>query len=193
MADAAIQAIVGLGNPTTRYAATRHNVGFWFVEALADELHASFRSERKLQGHVASAELAGHSVKLLKPSTYMNNSGQSARALVSYFKWTPENLLVVHDDLDLPPGAARLKKGGGHGGHNGLRDITNHLGRDFCRLRLGIGHPGHSGRVLGHVLSQFNATDQRAVMEAMDRARAVMPTLFRGGWQRAVQELHTES
>lgn len=191
MSEPVIQAIIGLGNPGPKYEATRHNVGFWFVDALAYKARATLREERKLQGLIAQAEWGGQRVHLFKPTTFMNHSGRAVQALAAYFKLPPEALLVVHDDLDLPPGTARLKYGGGHGGHNGLRDIIRHLGPDFARLRLGIGHPGHRDRVLGHVLSAFTPVEEESVLDAVDRALALVPLMLAEGWQKAVQALHT--
>jgi PTH1 family peptidyl-tRNA hydrolase len=192
MSDPDIRAIIGLGNPGAKYDNTRHNVGFWFVDALAHTAMASLHEERKLHGVTARIELAGKRVHLLKPATYMNESGRAVQALAAYFKLAPDALLVVHDDLDLPPGTARLKFGGGHGGHNGLRDITRHLGPDFARLRLGIGHPGHRDGVLGYVLSAFTPDQEDAVFDAFDRSREALDTFMRAGWQKGVQQLHTE-
>lgn len=189
--DPKIQAVIGLGNPGPEYQATRHNVGYWFVDAMAHDAHATLREERKLQGLIAQAECGGQRIHLFKPTTFMNHSGRAVRALAAYFKLPTEALLVVHDDLDLPPGTARLKCGGGHGGHNGLRDIICHLGPDFARLRLGIGHPGQRERVLKHVLNRFTASEEQAVLDAVDQARGLMPVMLEQGWQKAVQRLHT--
>ncbi len=135
-------AIVGLGNPGSEYAKTRHNAGYWLLDRFTSECGETMRSEAKFLGDVGQISLAGHSVRLLKPTSFMNESGQSVRRFIDFYKLDPERILVIHDDLDLPPGTARLKRGGGHGGHNGLRDVLARCGRDFLRLRIGIGHPG---------------------------------------------------
>lgn len=164
-----ISLIVGLGNPTARYEKTRHNAGFWFVDAVARELGVAVRQESSFMGAVGSYDEAGGRVYLLKPSTYMNRSGDSVAAFAAYFKIPPQAMLIVHDELDLPPGTVRLKRGGGHGGHNGLRDIIAKIGSpDFYRLRLGIGHPGDRDKVADYVL------DGPGVQEASVIERAIM-------------------
>lgn len=192
--SARIELIVGLGNPGRDYADTRHNAGFWFVEAVARKYGGSFKAEKKFQGETARALIDGHEVWLLKPDTFMNLSGQSVLALMQFYKINLANILVVHDDLDLPAGVARLKQGGGHGGHNGLRDITSRCGGNgFQRLRLGIGHPGDKSRVTGHVLSKVTHDDQRAIEDAIAAAMDVLPLVIAGEFPRAMNKLHTNT
>ena len=147
-----IALIAGLGNPGPGYKGTRHNAGFWFIDELSQHYSLDFKLESRFQGEVANAQIKGLPIRVLRPVTFMNESGQSVASLMRYFAIEPGSLLVVHDDLDLEPGVARLKEGGGHGGHNGLRDLIRHLdSNDFVRLRLGIGHPGHPDDVTGYV------------------------------------------
>jgi len=193
-----IQLIVGLGNPGAQYEQTRHNVGFWFVDLIAQQYAASFRAENKFQGELAKARMVSvdnivADVWLLKPMTFMNHSGQSIGALSRFYKIPAEAILVVHDELDLPSGTARLKKSGGHGGHNGLRDTIAHLGvNTFNRLRLGIDHPGNSRDVSNYVLKNPLA-EQRIAMElAIDNAIKVMPEIVAGDWQKAMHALHSK-
>ncbi len=194
MLSARVELIVGLGNPGTEYENTRHNAGFWFVDALARQHHIFFKSEKKFHGEIAKFSYAGHDVWLLKPGTFMNLSGQAVQALARFYKIANESILVAHDDLDLPPGAARLKQGGGHGGHNGLRDIIGKLGGNgFQRLRLGIGHPGDKGKVTGHVLKKTSSEDRIAIENAIDAALRVLPTILDGDLQKAMNALHTKS
>jgi len=154
VAGTALRAVVGLGNPGAEYARTRHNAGFWFADLVAAETGGAFRTEARFHGDFTKVRFAGTELLLLKPMTFMNRSGQAVQALASYFKIEPEAILIAHDELDLPAGSARLKRGGGHGGHNGLRDLHAHLGEAYARLRIGIGHPGHKSQVLGHVLGR---------------------------------------
>lgn len=187
--SSAIAVVAGLGNPGPAYVDTRHNAGFWFVDRLAAG-GASFRSVGRFHGEVA--ELAEPPCRLLKPATFMNRSGQSVAALMNYYRLSVEELLVVHDDLDLPAGTARLKQGGGHGGHNGLRDIMAALGqRDFRRLRIGVGHPGDRERVVGHVLERPTREEARLMEEAIDRAIKVFPMVLEGAWEKAMHTLHS--
>ncbi|MBL6750187.1 MAG: aminoacyl-tRNA hydrolase [Nevskia sp.] len=193
MADSPIRAVVGLGNPGAEYERTRHNAGFWFVDRLAEAAHAGFRVESKFLGALAKARVGGQDLLLLKPATFMNRSGQAAQALAAFYKLAPEQILVAHDELDLPPGTARLKRGGGHGGHNGLRSLHQHLGEAYARLRIGIGHPGHKDRVLEYVLNRPGAADQAAIDDALARAQAALQTLLASGWDKAAQQLHTDA
>lgn len=185
-----IRLIVGLGNPGPRYAHTRHNAGFWFVDQLSRERGGVFRADSKYEGEVTRFTAAGASCLLLKPLTFMNKSGSAVQKLAAFYRLAPEDILVVHDELDLPPGTARLKKGGGHGGHNGLRDIDRHLGSDFARLRIGIGHPGIRDAVIGYVLEGPSREDEAAVREAIEAAAAAVDDLVAGEWDRAVRNLH---
>ncbi|MGB0712581.1 MAG: aminoacyl-tRNA hydrolase [Gammaproteobacteria bacterium] len=185
--------IVGLGNPGPDYDQTRHNAGFWFVDELARRHGASFQNESRFHGEACRLTLNGRDLRLLKPMTFMNRSGQSIGSLARFFKIPVEHILVVHDELDLPPGSARLKKGGGHGGHNGLRDSIAHLGKDFARLRIGIGHPGHKDKVVGFVLNRPGKDELPAIERAIDSAADAAPDLVAGDWDKAVRELHSSS
>ena len=186
-----IKIIVGLGNPGSQYEQTRHNAGFWFVDELAAKLGVTFNSEKRYSGDYAKAMLNGKEVKLLKPMTFMNRSGQGVAALANFFKIPAENILVAHDELDFPAGKIRLKQGGGHGGHNGLRDIIAQLGNNnFLRLRIGIDHPGSSDQVTGHVLSKPSPEDRLEINRSIDSAIAIIDDLVNGEIQKATQTLH---
>ncbi|MCU0755959.1 MAG: aminoacyl-tRNA hydrolase [Xanthomonadales bacterium] len=188
----AIALIAGLGNPGSEYARTRHNAGFWFLDALAEATGASLRAESKLHAEAAKAVIGGQSVWLLKPSTFMNRSGQAVQAALAYYKLAPADCLVVHDDLDLAAGVARLKFDGGHGGQNGLRDLIQRLGHArFHRLRIGIGHPGHKDQVTPWVLGRPGAADEQAIRASIDAALAVLPELLAGRVDAAMQRLHS--
>jgi PTH1 family peptidyl-tRNA hydrolase len=188
---AALRAIVGLGNPGPEHAADRHNAGFWFVDALAASARVLFHSERKFSGDLARLTLAGQDLLLLKPATFMNRSGQAVQALMAFYKLAAQELLVVHDELDLPPGTARLKRGGGHGGHNGLRSLHEHIGPEYARLRIGIGHPGHKDRVHDYVLSRPSADQDLAMRMSIDKGLGALELLITQGWDKATQLLHT--
>lgn len=187
-----ISLIVGLGNPGAKYESTRHNAGFDFIEALISRYPASLQSAKRFFGEVADLQINGRRCWLLKPNTFMNLSGQAVQALAGYYQLLPEHILVAHDELDLPVGAVRLKKGGGHGGHNGLRDINQRLGSgDFLRLRIGIGHPGNKQDVVGYVLSNPSSAERLALDAAIDEAVAVIPQILAGELQKAMHELHS--
>ncbi len=187
-----VQLIVGLGNPGSKYEQTRHNVGFVFVDQLARSKGGQFRLENKFHGEVCKLSIAGDDVWLLKPNTFMNLSGKSAAALARFYKIAPESVLVVHDELDIPPGQLRLKQGGGHGGHNGLRDIISQFGsRDFYRLRIGIGHPGESRDVSNYVLNKASREDANQIEAAVDDALRELPKMLEGDWQKAMNHLHS--
>jgi PTH1 family peptidyl-tRNA hydrolase len=189
---AGLRLIVGLGNPGPEHLRTRHNAGFWFVDALADRLGVRFGLESKLFGETAKAEIAGQPVWLLKPATFMNLSGKSVTAALRYWKIEPEEALLAHDELDLPPGTARLKFDGGHGGQNGLRDVMRLLGHGrFHRLRLGIGHPGHKDKVTPWVLGRPGRDDEAALLRAVDDAITVLPLAVTGDFNEAMKRLHT--
>ena len=184
--------IVGLGNPGPKYTETRHNAGFWFLDALLRDAGAGLRSRSKQQAETVKATLFGRDCILAKPLSFMNSSGQAVRTVLDYYKVPVQNLLVAYDELDLPPGAVRLKKGGGHGGHNGLKDIFRHLDdTGFMRLRIGIGHPGHKDAVTRYVLGRSPAQVRAVVTEAIDRALEVMPLVLEGRIQDAMTALHT--
>ncbi|BES72559.1 aminoacyl-tRNA hydrolase [Marinobacter nanhaiticus D15-8W] len=184
--------VVGLGNPGSDYENTRHNAGALFVEALARDAGQSLRPEKKYLGLYARVQWQGFDLHLLNPSTFMNRSGQSVKALADFFKIKPEQILVAHDELDLPPGTAKLKRGGGHGGHNGLRDIIAHLGtNDFHRLRIGIGHPGDSRQVTGYVLSRLTKADTTHLDNISAEIMRVLPDALNGELPRAMNALHS--
>ncbi|MDG5498203.1 aminoacyl-tRNA hydrolase [Marinobacter sp. BGYM27] len=184
--------VVGLGNPGAEYENTRHNAGALFVEALAREAGQSLRPEKKYHGLYAKVQLNGHDLHLLNPMTFMNRSGQSVKALADFFKISPDQILVAHDELDLPPGTAKLKKGGGHGGHNGLRDIIAHLGtNDFHRLRIGIGHPGDSRQVTGYVLGRLTKSETGLFNDICMDIMRVLPDAIDGHLARAMNALHS--
>ena len=188
-----IKLIVGLGNPGSDYRGTRHNAGADFAEALARKAGATLQSEAKFFGLTARLSFAGHDLRLLVPTTYMNRSGKSVAALASFYKIEPESLLIAHDELDIPPGQARFKHGGGHGGHNGLRDIVPALGnrKDFHRLRIGIGHPGSAAKVTAHVLGRPSAEDRSRIDQSIEEAIAALPLLLDGDSTRAMTRLHS--
>lgn len=187
-----IRLIVGLGNPGANYHSTRHNAGFWLVDDIARDHSTALRNETRFHSEVGKFNASGKDIHLLKPTTFMNRSGQSVAALSKYFKITPEQILVLHDELDLEPGDNRLKKSGGHGGHNGLRDIINHIGKEFFRLRIGIGHPGDRNQVVNYVLKNPSRDDLDKIADANQQSINIMPTLLAGQFEKAMQELHTK-
>jgi len=190
----AVKLIVGLGNPGPEYDQTRHNAGALFVERVASAQGVSLSSDRKFFGLTGKFTHQGQDVRLLIPTTYMNRSGQAVAALAGFYRIAPEAILVAHDELDMPPGVAKLKKGGGHGGHNGLRDIIAQLGNQngFYRLRLGIGHPGHSSQVSGYVLGRAPQAEREKLDASIDFALGVLPDILAGDWTRAMQQLHSQ-
>ncbi len=190
MSQLAPKLIVGLGNPGAEYAETRHNAGFWFCERLARELGVSYSKEARFHGLAANARHDG--VWLLMPQTFMNRSGQSVAALARFYRINPAEILVVHDELDIPPGQLRLKFGGGLGGHNGLKDITAHLGtQDYWRLRVGIGHPGDRNEVVNFVLKPPRREESELIDESLDRALLAWPLMAKADWNAATQRLNT--
>lgn len=189
-----IKLIIGLGNPGPQYSVTRHNAGFWFVDRLLTGSSESFSIEAKFFSEITRLHGAGVDCRLLKPTTFMNASGRAVQAMTDYYKLGVADILVAHDDIDLVPGVVRLKRGGGHGGHNGLRDIINCIGsRDFLRLRIGVGHPGNPEQVSDYVLASAGRQEQAAIDAAIDKALAVMPLVFEGELQKAMNELHTDN
>ncbi len=192
---ASIRLIVGLGNPGAEYRGTRHNAGADFVEALARQCGAVLQPDSKFSGLAGRLTLSGHDLRLLIPTTFMNRSGRSVAAMASFYKLPPGEILVAHDELDIPAGTARFKRGGGHGGHNGLRDIIPALGNnpDFYRLRIGIGHPGHASRVTGYVLGTPSTEDRARIDATIDEAIAALPLLLAGDETRAMTRLHSFS
>ena len=187
-----ITLIIGLGNPGDKYAKTRHNAGFWFIDELANRYGASFKTEAKFSGEVAKANIEGQVVWLLKPSTFMNRSGLSAHQIASFYKIPVESILVAYDELDLPVGTVRLKVSGGHGGHNGLRDLHAQISKEYTRLRFGIGHPGDSRKVADYVLSRPNQDDEIAIRNAIDKALNDIELIITGDTQKAMNTLHTD-
>ncbi len=187
-----LRLIVGLANPGPQYAETRHNAGAWYVATLADQLGVRLTPDSKSHGMVARASVSGQDVRLLIPTTYMNRSGQAVGALAGFYKISPAEILVAHDELDLAPGQIRLKTGGGHGGHNGLRDIISALGNQngFHRLRIGIGHPGDKSQVTGFVLGKAPASEQTLMDDAIGEALRHTPTLLAGDLQRVMNPLN---
>ena len=192
-AKATFRLVVGLGNVGARYAGTRHNAGFWYADGLAERLHATFRADRKASGELARVQAGTNDVRLLKPTTLMNASGRAVAAVAGFHKLAAESILVAHDDLDLPPGTVRVKHGGGHGGHNGLRDIATKLGtRDFWRLRIGVGHPGQREDVIDYVLTRPSPADRDAIDAAIDRVLDETDALLvSGDVESAMQALHS--
>ena len=187
-----IKLFVGLGNPGPEYEATRHNAGFWWIDALAKELGLNFKSERQFSGHTAKGTYEGNTLWLLKPQTFMNLSGQSVGALARFFKITPSEILVVHDELDITPGEAKLRFAGSHAGHNGLRDIHEKLATDaYWRLRLGIGHPGAKSEVLKWVLQKPTLDQSILIDQCIQRTLKAYPLLINGDTERATQQIHT--
>ena len=187
----AIRLIAGLGNPDKKHLQTRHNAGFWFVDALAEKQGATFRHQSAFKGEVASFAFGEQKVWLLKPLTYMNRCGESLRAFAEYYKIPTHAMLVVHDEIDLPNGAARLKWAGGHGGHNGLRSAFTHVGPEFLRLRLGIGHPGRKEEVTQYVLEEPGKQEHSEIHGAIDTAMGMLDDLFTGNVDAAMKWLHT--
>lgn len=188
-----IKLIVGLGNPGPEYDMTRHNAGALFVERLASGQNLALRQEKQFLGLTGRLTIDGQDVRLLIPTTFMNRSGQAVAALAGFYRIAPEEILVAHDELDLPPGVVKCKQGGGHGGHNGLRDIIASLGNQnvFHRLRLGIGHPGHSSQVTGFVLGRAPKAEQQALDACIDEALREVPGMVAGDWTRVMQRLHS--
>jgi PTH1 family peptidyl-tRNA hydrolase len=187
-----LKLIVGLGNPGDRYARTRHNAGYWLVDELARRHGGSFRAESRHQGELARVRVGAHDLWLLKPTTFMNLSGQSVGSVSGFYRVGVGETLVAHDELDLPPGSVRLKGGGGHGGHNGLRDAIAVLGDGFWRLRIGIGHPGHRDQVSDYVLSRAPADEDRLLHEQVALAADIVPVILEQGAQKAMLRLHAK-
>lgn len=187
-----LELIVGIGNPGSEYADTRHNAGVWFLDLLAEKYGATFKPEKKFFGRVALLRAQDRDVRLLVPDTYMNESGKSVAALVNFYKIDPGCMLVAHDEIDFPTGKIRFKQGGGLAGHNGLKDITKRLAgtTDYNRLRIGVGHPGDQRDVTGHVLGKVSRTDRRMIDDCLHEAIAVLPLALQGQWQLAMQDLH---
>ena len=185
-----IKLIVGLGNPGQKYADTRHNAGVWYLQELAYKYNCTLRAETKFQSQVGQTLIENRDIRLVFPTTYMNLSGQAVVSVADYFKIEPQNILVLHDELDLNPGTVRLKKAGGHGGHNGLRDIIQHIGKDFYRLRIGIGHPGNSSDVSNFVLKAASSKEQKQIEDAIENSLQFIPQIIKGEFQNAMNRLN---
>jgi peptidyl-tRNA hydrolase, PTH1 family len=190
MSGTPIKIIVGLGNPGPEHVLTRHNAGFWFVDALAAKFKCRFRSHTRFQGEICRVPVNGDEITLLKPSTYMNRSGLAVRALADYLKVEPAQVLVVHDELDLPVGEARFKLGGGHGGHNGLRDTITHMGSDFWRLRIGVGHPGDKSEVIDYVLRRAPKEEEENLLRSISDSLDAVQVFLEQGAEKAMNGLH---
>ena len=188
---ATIRLIAGLGNPGAEHLLDRHNAGFWFADALAQAHGAAFRAERRFSGELCRIDTGGNELLLFKPTAYMNRSGLPLRSLCDYRKIPPAEVLVAHDELDLPPGTVRLKRGGGHGGHNGLRDTIAHLGEGFLRLRFGIGHPGNRHEVVSYVLHRAAPDEEKLIAAAVGAAVEAIPLLLEDGEEKAKHRLHS--
>ena len=187
-----VRIIAGLGNPEEKYERTLHNAGFWFVDALARKFGGHFRYEKKFDAEICRVTMHGEDVWLVKPQSYMNHSGPPVRGMLDYYRLKPAALLVAHDEIDLQPGIVRLKEGGGHGGHNGIRDVIRHCGADFLRLRLGVGHPGQKEEVTNYVLKRGSCEVESAIERNIDDAIAVLPELVDGNISAAMKKLHTK-
>ncbi len=190
---AQLSIIAGLGNPEDKYERTLHNAGFWFVDAVARKYGGQFRYEKKFDAEICKVGIEGSDVWLAKPQSYMNHSGQPVRAVIDYYRLNPRHMLVAHDEIDLPPDTIRFKQGGGHGGHNGIRDVMAHCGRDFMRLRIGVGHPGEKDKVTGYVLKRGSSDVEAAVEKNIDAAIDVIPLLMDDGLNAAMKKLHTKN
>ncbi|EQB99746.1 aminoacyl-tRNA hydrolase [Photorhabdus temperata] len=188
-----IKLIVGLANPCAEYAQTRHNAGAWYLDLLAQSHNQPLKEESKFFGYTARINMCGHDVRLLVPTTFMNLSGKSVAALASFYRIQPDEILVAHDELDLPPGVAKMKLGGSHGGHNGLKDIQNKFGNNpnFYRLRIGIGHPGDKNKVIGFVLGKPPTSEQKLIDDAIDEALRCTDILMKQGMDKAINRLHS--
>jgi PTH1 family peptidyl-tRNA hydrolase len=186
-----VRLIAGLGNPGSQYDKTRHNAGFWFVDELARRYSGRFAPEKRFSGEVCKLQVGAQTVWLLKPMTFMNRSGLSVRQLSDFYQIPVQQILVAHDELDIPAGDVRLKQAGGHGGHNGLRDLHAHLGADYWRLRLGVGHPGDRSKVVDYVLSRPPLDDEIMILRAIDQAADQIGLVLQGDMQKAMNALHT--
>lgn len=186
-----IKLIVGLQNPGAQYAMTRHNAGGWFAIKAAEIFNASFKKDMKYHADVTTIDTTNFKGRIILPNTYMNRSGQSVRAIMQFFKILPEEILVAHDELDIEPGRIKLKIGGGHGGHNGLRDIQAQIGtQEFYRLRIGIGHPGHKDQVSDYVLSKPSPDDKTSINNAIQRSLDALPMILKGEFAKAMNEIN---
>ena len=193
MPDKNIRLIAGLGNPGNEYEKTRHNAGFWFIDRLLSRFNTTLKNESKFSAEVGRITISDQSVWIIKPNNFMNRSGQSIARLSQFYKISPEQILVVHDELDLSPGVVKLKQGGGHGGHNGLRDSIAQLGdKNFYRLRLGIGHPGNKEQVVGFVLGKTPQSEKELIDGAIDKALESLELIIQGDMQKAMNQIHSK-
>ena len=190
--DNALKLIAGLGNPGDKYSRTLHNAGFWLVDALTHKYGGKFRYEKKFDADLCRMAIRGSDVWLVKPQRFMNLSGGPVRSVLDYYRLRPADMLLAHDEIDLPPGVVRLKRGGGHGGHNGIRDVVKHCGPDFVRLRLGVGHPGDKTKVTGYVLKRGGADIEAAIERRIDAAIAALELWLHDGLNAAMKALHTK-
>ena len=189
--SASYQLLIGLGNPGARYEATRHNAGVWLLERVARRHASGFKSSPRCLGSIADADIEGVRIRLFRPDTFMNHSGRAVAAVAGFYKVPNERILIAHDEIDLPPGTVRLKRGGGHGGHNGLRDVVPQLaGSEFSRIRIGVGHPGSKDRVVGHVLDRPSAAEHSAIDDAIDRVLGEIARIADGDLEGAMNTLH---
>ncbi len=191
MPGTVLRLVVGLGNPGAQYARTRHNAGFWLLDELARRHGGPFRSESRHQGELARAVIDGSDVWLFKPATFMNRCGVAIASVCGFYKVAPAEVLLAHDEIDLPVGCVRLKQGGGHGGHNGLRDAIAAIGEGFWRVRLGVGHPGDRDEVVDYVLRRAPADEERLIEAAVVAAADIVPVMLVDGAQKAMNRLHT--
>lgn len=190
--SSAIKLIVGLGNPGPEHLLTRHNAGFWFIDLLARQYELVFRSETKFHSEVCRLSLSGHDCLICKPTTFMNRSGQAVQSITNFYKIPLSEILVVHDEIDLETGVIRFKQGGGHGGHNGLRDIIEKTGgNEFNRLRIGVGHPGSSNEVINYVLGKASTDDQELIMQGIANVMDFIPQILAGDFQKVMHKLHS--
>lgn len=186
-----MKVIFGLGNPGDKYLPTRHNAGFWYVDALAEAFNCQFKNDKKFKAEIATLTHMEQKLLLVKPQTFMNCSAQCVIPLINFYRIPVNEILIAYDELDLPAGTAKLKLGGGHGGHNGLRDIIPHIGADFKRLRIGIGHPGDKSKVTPWVLGKPSLEDRISIESCIDKCVAETDNLIKGDWDRAMKNIHT--
>lgn len=190
---AELRLIVGLGNPGPDYTQTRHNAGFWFVDALANRYQGQFSTESKFSSEICKVRIGRQDVWLQKPQQFMNRSGLPVRKLMDFYKIDMSQILIAHDEIDLEPGVCRLKSGGGHGGHNGLRDLFSHVGKDFWRLRIGVGHPGSREQVVNFVLGRPSRDESIVIERSLDQAERVAEDIVSGEFPRAMNTLHSNT
>jgi len=186
-----LQLIVGLGNPGSQYQLTRHNAGFWFVDAMVQHLNTQFKTDSKFNAEICKANIAGQSIWIAKPLTFMNLSGDAVQKIAHFYKIPTNSILVVHDELDLPVGTVKYKSAGGHGGHNGLRDLSQKIGKEFWRLRVGIGHPGDKSKVHDYVLRRPSTGDEAEILNSIDIAFESIELAISGDTEKAMHKLHS--